>query len=239
MYTTGHDRDAFSRLGKQLSDIHSSQLSTQLSVFQSALINFANEHGEDIKQNLEFRSKFTELCSSVGLDPLELSIYTNSKDDKRNNNFYISLSVRIVEVCQETRDLNGGLISFKELLPQLQNNVNLHSKITDTDVTKALEVLARLGNGYEVLTIHGKNWLKFSLASTSSSGFTTDQRKVYEVCTFMGGQVSYRLLRDNYGWDKIRCKTVLDEMIMNGFLWVDNQGVNGELHFWEPSWISS
>lgn len=223
------NRDAFTKLGKQLNATHSAQLSTQLSVFQSALINFASEH-EEIQTNNEFRNKFTDLCLSVGLDPLELSIYTNANNGK---DFHTSLAVKIVEVCQETRDLNGGLIAFKELLPRLQNNVNLHSSITEDDLMKSVQVLESLGNGLEVITINKKRWLKFSMAS-SSNDFTTDQRKVYEVCAFMGGYVTYRILRDNYGWNKLRCKTILDEMIMNGILWLDMGG--DEVMYWEPSW---
>lgn len=240
MYNSSNDRDRYTRLGQYLNELHSDQLSTQLSVFESALINFANDHGDEIRQNNEFRSKFTELCQLIGIDPLELTIYSNSKAPIRNENFYISLSVKVVEVCQETRNLNGGLVSFKELLPRLQNNVNLHSSITEPDLLKALDILKDLGNGYEVLTINDKKWLKFSLASSSlNENFTTDQKRVYEVCTFMGGYVTYRLLRDNYGWDKIRCKSVINEMITNGFLWVDSQGVNGEWQYWEPSKITS
>lgn len=236
------DRDRYSRLGRQLNELHSSQLSTQLSVFESALVNFANDHGDEIQQNNEFRTKFNQMCQLIGIDPLELTIYSHCKTPARDQNFYISLAVKVVEVCQETRNLNGGLISFKELLPRLQKNVNLHAPINQTDLVKCLDVLQTLGNGYEILTINEKKWLKFSLASSSSlnDNFTNDQKRIYEVCTFMGGYVTYRLLRDNYGWDKIRCKSVIDEMITNGFLWVDSQGgSNGEWQYWEPSWISS
>ena len=46
----------------------------------------------------------------------------------------------------------------------------------------------------------------------------------------MGGYVTYRLLRDNYGWDKVRYKTVIDEMIMNGFYgWIHKTMVNGNI----------
>ena len=46
----------------------------------------------------------------------------------------------------------------------------------------------------------------------------------------MGGYVTYRLLRDNYGWDKVRCKTVIDEMIMNGFYgWIHKTMANGNI----------
>lgn len=228
------DRDAFTRLGKYLDEQHSDQLSTQLSVYQSALINFAVDHGSQIKLNKEFRLKFTEVCQLIGLDPVELLLHLESRG-KQSGEFLITLAIKIVEVCQETRDLNGGLISFKELLPRIQNNVNLVSDITETDLKASLDILNNLGEGYEILTINNKKWLKSSIASTTTD-ISSDQKKVYEICTFMGGYVTKTLLIDNYGWDKVRCKTVLDDMIMNGFLWIDNN--DGELMYWEPSWIS-
>lgn len=236
-----NDRDAYTQLGRFLNERHSDQLSTQLSVFQSALINFASEHGQEITNNHEFRGKFTQMCQLVGVDPLELLIYANSNDSKaRTDKFYIGLSVRIVEICQQTRDLNGGLISIKELLSRLKENVNLQSTISEKDIYRSLSILDTLGKGYEILSINEHKWLKYASASSGlSENISNDQRKVYDLCGFMGGYVSYRLLRDNYGWDKMRCKSVIDEMIMNGFLWVDSQGINGEWHFWEPSWISN
>lgn len=240
-----HDRDAYTQLGKYLSERHSDQLSTQLSVFQSALINFASEHGEEITRNPEFRAKFTQMCQLVGVDPLELLIYSNASNKwtnvEKNDNFYVGLSVRIVEVCQQTRDVNGGLISMKELVSRVPENVNLKTSITENDILKALGLLDTLGNGYEIIRVNDHSWLKYASASSSGNNgnISNDQRKVHDLCGFMGGYVTYRLLRDNYGWDKLRCKSVIDDMIMNGFLWVDAQGPKGSFQYWEPSWISN
>ncbi|KAK6202786.1 uncharacterized protein RJT21DRAFT_118863 [Scheffersomyces amazonensis] len=237
-YSWQQDRAAYSQLGRSISEKHTDQLSTQLSVFQSALINFASEHGNEIKSNLEFRNKFTHLCNSIGIDPLELLLYTGSKNSKiRLDNFYIALAVRIIEVCQQTRDLNGGLISIKELLSILKENDSLQINITSNEIEKSLSYLNTLGKGYEILNINDKKWLKFS--SATGSGISNDQKRVYELCSFMGGFVTYKLLRDNFEWDKVRCKTVIDEMIMNGLVWVDTQGENGQYQYWEPSWISN
>ncbi|CAX41456.1 vacuolar-sorting protein, putative [Candida dubliniensis CD36] len=239
------DRDAYLQLGKSLNEQHSNQLSTQLQVFQSALINFANDHGDEISSNLEFKNKFTQIVQSIGIDPLDLLLYTsqnnNNSTNKRSNvvttNFGVALAVKIIEICQQTRDLNGGLISLKELISTLQSSCETEGIsliISEEDIETSLNNLNSLGKGYEILIINGKKWLKFS----STENLSNDQLKIYELCEFMGGYVTYRLLRDNYGWDKVRCKTVIDEMIMNGFLWVDSQD-NGEWQYWEPSWISN
>lgn len=232
------DRDAYTQLGRSLHERHRDQLSTQLSVFQSAVINFANDHGDEIKLNGEFRNKFTQISQLIGIDPLELLLYTSKRNQtKPKDNFLVGLAVRIVEICQLTRDLNGGLISMKELVSILKDTHNVSIEVTEGDIEQSVSMLNTLGNGYEMLTINDKKWLKYTSAIGDS--LSNDQKKIYELCGFMGGYVTYRLLRDNYGWDKVRCKTVIDEMIMNGFLWVDTQAPRGEYQFWEPSWISN
>ncbi|OBA20176.1 winged helix DNA-binding domain-containing protein [Metschnikowia bicuspidata var. bicuspidata NRRL YB-4993] len=230
------ERDAYLRLGKTLTERHSDQLAIQLSVFQSALINFGVEHGDAIRNNAEFRHKFTQMCALIGVDPLELLIMTDSRA-KKTDGFFVGLGVRMVEICQETRNINGGLISFKELHSRLQESVSVPLAVSEADAQKALDSLVSLGKGYETLSINNKQWIKF-LGPTGSQSISNDQKKVYELCEFMGGHVTYRLLRDNFGWDKVRTNTVVDEMIMNGFLWVDAQGPGGATQFWEPSWIS-
>lgn len=229
------DRGAYSQLGQRLSQKHSDELAAQLSVYQSALINFASEHEETIKNNPQFRSNFTQMCYLIGVDPLELLLFLSSKLKKKDN-FYLGLAVRIVEICHETRDVNGGLMSLKELRSRLQDSLNVPTEISDDDIVNGMAVLETLGKGFEVLDINRKKWIKFTGAG--SNGISNDHRKVYELCEFMGGYVTLRLLRDNYGWDGVRLRSVLDDMILNGFLWIDTQGAGGEQQFWEPSWIS-
>lgn len=227
------DRDAYVKLGKALTERHSSHLSAQLSVFQSALVNFATDHSDTIKNNPEFCNKFTQMCLLIGVDPLELFVFIESSN-KKSENFYLGLAVRVVEICQETREINGGLISFKELHSRLKETTSVPLELQQEDISKALVLLGNLGKGYEVLDINGSKWVKF-LGSTNST-ISNDQKKVYELCGFMGGYVTHRLLRDNYGWDAVRSKAVIDEMILNGFLWID--AGPQEWQFWEPSWIS-
>lgn len=229
------DRGAYVQFGQQLNQKHSDELSAQLSVYQSALINFASEHGDTIKNNPEFRSNFTQMCYLIGVDPLELLLFSSSKL-KKDDNYLLGLATRVVEICQETRDLNGGLISVKELRSRFQDTLNVPVDVSEEDILKGMAVLGTLGKGFEVLEINRKKWIKF-FGSSTDSGISNDHKKVYELCEFMGGYVTLRLLRDNYGWDLVRLKTVLDDMIQNGFLWIDNQGATGEWQFWEPSWI--
>lgn len=229
------DRDAFQKLGLALSERHAGQLSAQLAVFQSALVNFAQDHGDAIKNNPEFKHKFVQMCERIGIDSMELLVFVESKA-RKSDGYLVGLGVRIVEICQETRNLNGGLISVKELHSRLLESDSVPLDVPEADVKKALASLATLGSGYGVLTINNKQWVKF-VGLSGLEAISNDHKRVYELCEFTGGFVTHRLLRDNYGWDVVRSKSVLDELIMNGFLWIDTQGC-GEPQYWEPSWIS-
>lgn len=227
------DRGAYLQLGQALTQRHSDELAAQLAVYQSALVNFASEHGETIKNNPDFRSSFTQMCYLIGVDPLELLLFLSQQ--KKNDNFYLGLAVRIVEMCQETRDLNGGLISLKELRCRFQDSLSVPVEISEDDIIRGMALLGDLGQGFAVLDISHKKWIK--LSGSSEKGISSDHRKVYEAAEFMGGYVTKRILRDNYGWDSVRLKNVLDDMILNGYLWIDAQG-GREWQYWEPSWIS-
>jgi len=68
------------------------------------------------------------MCNAIGVDPLASSHHRNNKIDKSKggsfwtqmlggsvNDFYFDLAVKVVEICRETRDENGGMISIAEV----------------------------------------------------------------------------------------------------------------------------
>ena len=126
------------------------------------------------------------------------------------------------------------MLSLRELQSILtDNSSDLKIDISTKHIEQAITILNSMGKNYELIKINNESWLKFS----SIENLSNDQLKIYELCGFMGGYVTMGLIRDNYGWDKYRIKSVIDEMIMNGILWVDEQGED-EWQYWEPSWIS-
>lgn len=65
---------------------------------------------------------------------------------------------------------------------------------------------------------------------------TSDQTKILEICSILGYS-SISLLKANLGWEAVRSKSALDEMVANGLLWIDYQG-GAEALYWDPSWIT-
>lgn len=114
----------FASHGSSLRSSHATSLSTQLSVFRSLLQQFAQTHAKDIRSNPTFRAEFARMCAAIGVDPLSSSSGAGQKEGGGSlwsqllggsvNDFYFELAVRVVEVCGQTREENGGLIGVIE-----------------------------------------------------------------------------------------------------------------------------
>lgn len=106
--------------GERIQKAHLEELTTQLNVFQAALQEFSRTHAKDIRSNPAFRAEFARMCSAIGVDPLASS--SNKKGSfwaemlgTSVNDFYFELAVRVVEICRQTREENGGLIAVAEV----------------------------------------------------------------------------------------------------------------------------
>lgn len=112
-------RRAMQRKGEMLTAESARQMTTQLTTFKQNLEQFAIRHKKEIQRDPAFRAKFHVMCASIGVDPL-----TSRKgvwaDLLGVGDFYYELAVRIIKVCVETRPMNGGIISLRELLLELQ-----------------------------------------------------------------------------------------------------------------------
>lgn len=220
----GLEKDKFQNVSSNVLDRQSKELDQQLTVFRDRLIKFAKTHNNELKANPEFRSRFVRMCSSIGIDPL--SIFDRDQHLFNVDDFYYEICVKIIEVCRETKDMNGGIISFDELLYGYFKNLDVKTE----DLEKSIGMINSLEGGFEVLKIRGKKFLQ-----SVPNELTGDQTRILEVCSIMG-YASLSLLKANFKWDLIRSKSVLNEMVANGLLWVDNQAGN-EILYWDPSWV--
>jgi ESCRT-II complex subunit VPS22 len=209
----------YSELGQSLIRQKSSELSTQLQLFKSILLNFLDEHNDELSEDLDLRDEFIRTCSLVGIDPLQ--IY--GKHTKMNE-FYYELCVRIIEYSNKMKDINGGLIPVKQFLKEFKDqNVNRN----DIEITCGM--LRQLNEDMEIVTIGDREYLKnFHIE------ITNDQNVVFEIANELGF-VTVRMLHDNLGWKSYKSKKVLDEMVSSGYLWVDLN--KGEMMYWDPAWI--
>ncbi|KAL6939836.1 hypothetical protein ACO0RG_003683 [Hanseniaspora osmophila] len=237
-----------------LFDKQKQQLNYQLQVFKDQIIQFSKIHNQELKENLDLARQFVQLCSQIGINFSQL-VDNKSTYLFHPMDYYYNLCIELIEVVRNLETMNGGLTSYKELLFRL--NESNGSSITDIkqqktnnnkrsaqDIDKALEMLESLNGGFTKMVIAGKSFIQ-----SVPLELTKDQSLVYEVC-FVLGYVTVPILRDNYQWDKIRCKQVLNKMVSDGLLWIDktedeaneatlntSNKFRGEVKYWDPGWI--
>lgn len=219
-------KQKYEGVGTAVLERQSAELEEQLTVFQERLVRFARKHNREIRANPEFRSRLLRMCTSIGIDPL--SLFDKNEHLFNLNDFYYEVCVKIVEICRETKDMNGGIISFEELEKSFFKGLN----VTIADLEKSTEMLKSLDGGFELFEIKGKKYLR-----SVPNELTGDQTKILEICSILG-YASISLLRANLNWKAVRSRAVLDEMVANGLLWVDEQA-DAEVLYWDPSWIAT
>lgn len=234
--------EKYQELGSQITNEKRDQLLTQLQVFQSALISFKSEYSKEIIQNPEIRNSFAEICIAFGIDPLVVasSIFDdpNNKDAKFKDHERINqLCMKLIEICNSTKLINGGIISVNEILQLINSdtwvNTDLHFKFTQSDIFDALDHLSVLGNELKLFKIGKKSYIK-----NTPQELNIDEKTILETAETLGF-VSISILRDNFGWKKIRCQSAINDLVTNGILWIDSQGENGEIRYWITSWINN
>lgn len=210
----------YSELGQSIVQKKTNELTTQLQLFKSILLNFLKEHNEELSKDITLRNEFIKICRSVGIDPLQ--IY--DKHDSKMNEFYFELCVRIIEFSNSMKDINGGLLPVKDFLAKFKE-----LNITFKDVEVSVGLLSSLNDELKIIKIGSKHYIKnFNIE------LTNDQNMILETVNNIG-YVSVSILRDNFGWKAYRSQEILNEMISNGYLWLDDN--NGELLYWDPAWI--
>ncbi|GME86603.1 unnamed protein product [Ambrosiozyma monospora] len=231
---TSH-KQKFQNLGQKLVLQQREELKTQLQVFQNALISFKKQYNDEIIQNPEFRVEFSQICQSFGIDPLVVSSSMNGEasDEEEKIN---QLSLKIFDVCSVTKNLNGGIISIKDLIKLINKdtwfNEDLNLKIVEADVLKALDNLKVLGDELQIIKIGGKNYIK-----SVPQQLSNDQSLILSTSEMLGF-VSIPMLHDNFNWKTVRCRTNLDELVANGLLWIDKKEGEREILYWSTSWIN-
>ncbi|ODV60438.1 ESCRT-II subunit protein SNF8 [Ascoidea rubescens DSM 1968] len=246
-----NNEDEFSKISSQLIQQQSNLLSDQLKLFQENLINFAKKYNNEIKNNPDFSRNFYKLCLSIGVDPLAASISvkttttTNTNTHQKKNlwsnlilndndeEFYNELSVKIIEICRQTSNLNGGLISIKNLLNYLNDpsNPNKIENLVENDIIISINKIKILNPNFKIINNGNEN-----LISSLSIELNSDQNQILVICKIIKF-VTVRILMDNFKWSRLRSQQVLNSMVEKGFLWIDTQDDNDQTAYWDPSWI--
>lgn len=213
------------------------KLTDQMGEFKSNLERFAKNHKSDIKKNGEFRRHFQQMCAVAGVDPLRSSSNFWAKL-LGVGDYYYELAIQIVEVFLSTNHRNGGIMSIEELHSRVlasrnvSKNANLRSTetITKEDILEAIKKLKVLGSNIKEIPTKDNSYVIHATPAELNSSHID----ITQVAHASKGYVSKPMLREKLDWSDDRIQKSLDELIMEGMVWVDSQGPDGETLYWFP-----
>lgn len=220
--------------GTEIQENQLEQMTKQMDTFRINLEEFASKHKNEIKKNARFRRQFTEMCASIGVDPLASG--KGFWSVLGIGDFYYELAVQIVEVCMATNYKNGGLISLDELrtrLVQARGRRKEHQEITNEDLLAAAKKLKVFGNGFSIVPVGRGKYLVQSVPGELSM----DHTAVLQQATG-NAHVSKSMLCKELRWESDRAQKALDHMVKEGLAWLDDQGEN-EILYWFPSMFTA
>ena len=234
-------RVQYQQVGESILRAHVDELQEQVSAYQNALKVFAKRHGSEIQSSPQFRTAFAKMCQAIGVDPLSATARTSSQPTFWSelvgvSDFYLELAVRVVELCHKTRNENGGFISVSEVKEVLRKHglvkgTQVERLLSEDDIYRSVKALEPLGPGIEVVKLGNVDTIR-----SVPKDLNADQTKVFEAAHVLG-YVTHSIMRDNFGWEKTRAVTVLDDMLADSLLWIDSQAK--ELEFWVPNHLAS
>jgi ESCRT-II complex subunit VPS22 len=194
------------------------------------------------------------MCTAIGVDPLASSSGAEGKDGGSFwaqmlggsvNDFYFELAVRVVEVCGDTREENGGLIGVKEVKDRIMSTrmeggaeiteyedcvyVCTYANKSRDDILRAVGTLKPLGSSYSTLSVGHKLYIR-----SIPKELNTDQSSVLEAAQLLG-YVTLSMLMVNLRWPRARARTAIDDLVAESMLWVDKQCEEWE--YWNPGFM--
>lgn len=209
----------------------------QLKVFQENLTTFAHKYKKQINSNPAFRAKFHEMCTTIGVDPLQ-STKGFWSELLGFGSFYYELAVQLVELCYLTRPSNGGLLALSdatEALTERRSRVSSASsrkgssaqQISEDDVERAVDVLRKLGNGFKLLEIGRRKMIRSVPAELDK-----DQETALQLGQ-SSGFITSRQLQTELGWTAERTSKCIHHLMSSGIAWID-KAPDGEASFYFP-----
>lgn len=226
------EQEKYKDKGTEIQESQFEQMSRQMETFRTNLEDFASKHKSEIKKNAQFRRQFTEMCASIGVDPLASG--KGFWSVLGIGEFYYELAVQIVEVCLASNYKTGGLISLDELRQRLiraRGKRKEHQEITNEDLLASAKKLRIFGNGFGLVPIgQGKH-----LVRSIPGELSMDHTAVLQQAGLSGeARVSASLLEEKLHWERDRAQKSLEYMVKMGLAWLDDQGENETL-YWFPS----
>jgi ESCRT-II complex subunit VPS22 len=212
------ERENYEAKGKEINETRLANVKVTLKKFETALSEFAEKHRDKINSDPEFRQQFHSMCVSVGVDPLASSKGFWS-DILGVGDFYFELGIIVIQICLQTRSRNGGIISLTDLLERARAyKKKSKQKASLDDLKKAIEKLAVLGKGYQLIKFN-KNEIPYLLSVPIE--LNRDHEDLMSAAQ-LHGYVSEQIMVDENDWTKERFSFAITTLLIEGIVWMDD-----------------
>lgn len=222
------NKDAYRNLGHSINAQQIQSVQNQIALFKEYLTEFSQKHRKDIESNVEFRNRFTEMCTTIGVDPLNISRGSIFSNLTGFSDFYISLAVQLVDMCVSTATLTGGLVRVDDILSAL--SLKRQTQITLSDVQKAIKVLAPLHDKrhqYEIIPVNEILYLR-----SQPRELNNGMLDLLSLAHSNQGWIDQALVQNRQSWGVDRVRNSLRQAVMDdGILWIDNQAPQTRYYF--------
>ncbi|KAG9510298.1 Stress-induced-phosphoprotein 1 [Fragariocoptes setiger] len=228
-------QELFQQRGSDLAKEELERLSSQMIEFRDNLQEFARKYKKDIKRTGGFRRHFQQMCAVAGVDPLRSSANFWTKM-LGVGDFYYELAIQIVEVFMSSSHRNGGIMPMDELISRVLSSRNATNEnlaksdsVNAEDVINAIDKLSVLGGNIKILPSKGTYIIHAVPAELNS-----DHLLLTQLAHSNGGYITKPLMSINSDWPEQRISKAIDELIMEGLVWIDTQTADHEPSYWFP-----
>ncbi|KCV68054.1 hypothetical protein, variant [Fonticula alba] len=232
-------QEQLKKLGESIKADSIKELDEQLQQFKTHLEDFARRHHRALKTDPHFRSRFQEMCSAIGIDPISSSrgFWT---DLLGMGDFYYNLGVEVVAACNNLQSTTGGLVAIDELvsllLPRYQRSGNT---ICADDIERAIKSLKCLGAEYSIVIVGSKKMVQSVPRELDTdllvflgrlSPSTSSEQPVPGVWT---GKTPDELAAA-LAWPIERVLRAAESALQMGLVWIDQEAPHEAVRYFLP-----
>ncbi|KAK1939804.1 putative Vacuolar-sorting protein SNF8 [Babesia divergens] len=189
--------------------------------FRKKLRSFVGKYKKLIHDDPAFRLEFLEMCDLMGVDPLLQSSGQWARMLGLSS-FYAELTVRVLDVCLQTRAMNGGCCEMTQMLEAFPK----HLRITEADVMRCINTCAPFGeNSIKTMRINDK-----TIILTSPLVMGNEHRQLFETAAALKRGITVEDVTELCGWPTQKVMGVLNYFIQQQVVWVDQADDN--TYYW-------
>lgn len=212
------------------------QYADMLELYKKRVLQLGIENQDYLKANKHSAQLFIQQLIKLGINTsviTSLNIFSDLDED-------MTYLVHLFKIISENNDLNGGLITLKELQYHFSNFNMMISK--DRLVTLMNTHFDKWKTGISLTYLEGvknKSKSRYPIIRCYPMEISKDSEYILNyIKSKSEGFITKTEIIERLGWSTVRTKTALSDMVASGMLWIDICNNNAdEINYWDYSSI--